>query len=464
MSVGEQLRVEEVSAGYLVTENEAVVPVGYKKTDVGVIPEDWDVVRLIDVATFGGGTTPSRKLGNRYFDGFHPWVKTLDLNNGVIQETEECVTDQALAETCLQKHKAGSILIAMYGGFNQIGRTGMLAIDAAINQALVAIKPEIKKLSSSFLLANLNYHVDYWKSVASSSRKDPNITSNDVKNYTLGLPKIEEQTAIATALSDVDALIEDLDQLITKKRNLKQATIQQLLTGKTRLPEFALREDGTPKGYKQSELGEIPEDWNVRQLRSMLNEPPKYGINAPAVPLKGDLPVYIRITDINEEGYFRPSERVGVASVSSIFYQLTEGAIVVARTGASVGKSYLYRKEDGELVYAGFLIKIACDAEQLLPGFLFQYMKSNNYWNWVALNSMRSGQPGINGNEYGSLLIPAPDVEEQGLIAKVLLDMDEEILALEQRRTKTQLLKQGMMQELLTGKTRLIKPELTHGQ
>src|SRR5690606_36108919 len=137
-----------------------------------------------------------------------------------------------------------------------------------------------------------------------------------------------------------------------------------------------------------------------------------------------DLPVYIRITDISEDGHFKPSEKVGVKSQFSNQYQLSSGDIVLARTGASVGKSYLYSEEDGELVYAGFLIKVSPDKALLNPNFLFQYLKTQEYWAWVVVNSMRSGQPGINGNEYGNLVIPCPSVEEQTAIANALSDVD----------------------------------------
>src|SRR5690606_18355674 len=127
----------------------------------------------------------------------------------------------------------------------------------------------------------------------------------------------------------------------------------------------------------------------------LLKDPPRYGINAPAVPLDGKLPVYIRITDISEKGYFSPTEKVGVKSPFSHLYILNEGDIVLARTGASVGKSYLYRKEDGVLIYAGFLIKVSPDSEKLDSKYLSQYLKTEQYWAWVNVNSMRSGQPGI---------------------------------------------------------------------
>ncbi|GAA0805008.1 restriction endonuclease subunit S [Psychrobacter piscatorii] len=210
-----------------------------------------------------------------------------------------------------------------------------------------------------------------------------------------------------------------------------------------------------PEDYKQTEVGVIPKDWEVEPLKSLLKEPPKYGINAAAVPLTGNLPVYIRITDISEDGYYSPEKVVGVNSPFSSSYILNEGDIVLARTGASVGKSYLYRKEDGTLIYAGFLIKVSPNEKQLNPKYLHQYLKTEQYWAWVIVNSMRSGQPGINGNEYGRLLIPLPSIEEQTAIATALSDVDNLIGSLEKLIAKKEAIKTGTMQQLLTGKTRL---------
>ncbi|WLW65220.1 restriction endonuclease subunit S [Psychrobacter sp. van23A] len=210
-----------------------------------------------------------------------------------------------------------------------------------------------------------------------------------------------------------------------------------------------------PVGYKKTEIGFIPNDWNVAPLKSLLKEPPKYGINAPAVPLVGKLPVYIRITDITEDGYYSPEKQAGVNSQFSDSYILNDGDIVLARTGASVGKSYLYRKEDGVLVYAGFLIKVSPDDKALNPSFLFQYLKTEQYWAWVIVNSMRSGQPGVNGNEYGNLPIPVPNVKEQTAIANALSDVDNLLQSLEKLISKKEAIKTATMQQLLTGKTRL---------
>ncbi len=206
-------------------------------------------------------------------------------------------------------------------------------------------------------------------------------------------------------------------------------------------------------GYKMTEVGVIPEDWEVKQLKSMLDKNPTYGINAAAVALTGELPTYIRITDITDEGYFDYTKRVGVNHPLSSNYYLEAGDIVFARTGASVGKSYMYNLNDGKLVYAGFLIKIRPDIGKLLPVYLAQYTKTQMYWNWVNVVSMRSGQPGINGKEYGQLSIPMPPtIEEQKAIATALSDADELIQSLEKLIAKKRAIKQGAMQELLKPK------------
>lgn len=230
------MEIAEASSNYLSFATGNTSSETFKQTEIGKIPVDCEVTSLRDIAIFGGETTPPRKLYEKYYVfGLHPWVKTLDLNNSLISATEEYVTDAAQAETSLKKHPSGSVLIAMYGSFNQIGRTGLIEVDAAINQALIAAIPKKDKLISEYLLYNFNYKVEYWKGVASSSRKDPNITSNDVKNYLLPLPSAKEQTAIATILSDMDEEIQALEQRLSKTRQIKQGMMQELLTGKTRL-------------------------------------------------------------------------------------------------------------------------------------------------------------------------------------------------------------------------------------
>ena len=425
---------------------ELLVPLGYKQTEVGVIPDDWEVRTL--------GQVSEVRMCKRILAG--QTGKTGDIpffKIGTFGGQPDAYIPLAIYNEFKAKYsfpKEGDILISAAG---TLGKTVVYDGKPAYFQDsnIVWLDVDKERILNEYL-----YH--YYKVIEWASSEGSTIArlyNGIIRASLISLPPIQEQTAIANALSDVDALLGSLEVLIAKKQAIKTATMQQLLTGRTRLPQFALHEDGTTKGYKTSELGEIPEDWEVSSLRTLLIEPPKYGINAPAVQLKGALPVYIRITDISEDGYFKPSEKVAVNSQLSHLYQLNDGDIVLARTGASVGKSYLYNKEDGTLVYAGFLIKISLNKERGLPNFLFQYFKTEKYWSWVVVNSMRSGQPGINGNEYSNLPVPTPSIEEQTAIATILSDMDEDIQALERRLAKTRDLKQGMMQQLLTGKVRL---------
>jgi type I restriction enzyme S subunit len=208
-------------------------------------------------------------------------------------------------------------------------------------------------------------------------------------------------------------------------------------------------------GFKHTEVGVIPEDWKVRPLQACLREKPSYGINAAAVPFSLALPAYIRITDITDEGRYQPQGKVCVNHPHASSYFLMEGDLVLARTGASVGKAYRYRATDGPLVYAGFLIKVTPDPSILLPGYLEALLRTDYYRNWITVMSMRSGQPGINGQEYGILLLPIPSPAEQHAIATALSDVDGLIAGLEGLLAKKRALKQGAMQQLLSGQKRL---------
>ena len=203
------------------------------------------------------------------------------------------------------------------------------------------------------------------------------------------------------------------------------------------------------KGYKQTKIGLIPKDWEVVRLGDITVRKPKYGINAPAIKYSYELPTYIRITDIDDNGNFNKSKRVSVDYENWEEFLLEESDILFARTGATVGKSYLYKKEDGKLVYAGYLIKFSINKELILPQFLKYWVNTNYYWYWVKKMSVRSGQPGINAEEYKKLLIPLPPLKEQEKIAKILSTWDEAIESQEKLIKEKEKFKKALMQRLL---------------
>ncbi|MDQ8180362.1 restriction endonuclease subunit S [Pelagicoccus sp. SDUM812005] len=410
---------------------------GYKQTEVGEIPEDWSFKPLVELVKSDSPICYGVVQVGRNVDGGVPivaikYVKEIGCAN--LHKTEPFL------EKPYQRSRvsAGDVLISIKG---TIGRVGVVpeGFNGNISRELARLR--IDSTNSPQYVAQQLESASTQSRIASATvgttRLEFSIAT--VKSFAIPLPPTKaEQEAIAEALSDADALIESLEHLIAKKRQIKQGAMQQLLTGQKRLPGFT---------------GE----WKEVQLRKCLLANPDYGINAAGVPLERDIPVYLRITDIDDDGRFIENGRVGVSHPLALDYVLGSDEIVFARTGASVGKTYLYKPEDGVVVFAGFLIRAKVDPKKLSSKFLLFFTQTEQYWDWVRVNSMRSGQPGINGNEYASmeLLVP-PTVDEQTAIAETLSDMDEEIAALEAKLSKARQLKQGMMQELLTGKTRLV--------
>jgi type I restriction enzyme S subunit len=211
----------------------------------------------------------------------------------------------------------------------------------------------------------------------------------------------------------------------------------------------------TQTAYKDTPIGKIPADWEVKRLGEIIKGKGEYGINAPAVPYDKNLPKYIRITDIDDEGNFSTEKITSVICETASDYSLKEGDILFVRTGATTGKAYLYKKDDGELVFAGFLIRFKIDDKIADKYFVWSYTKTTKYENWVRKVSQRSGQPGLNSNEYSSLLLPLPPLPEQKRIAEVLSTWDQAIQLTEQLIRQKEQRKKWLMQNLLTGKMRL---------
>lgn len=420
----------------------STIPVGYKQTEVGVIPQDWPVVALGEICATSSGTTPSRELADRYFrNGTISWVKTLDLNNREITTTDERVTTKAIDETSLHAYPIGTVLVAMYGGFNQIGRTGLLRISATVNQAITAIQPRANLLSSEYLLAALNFRVHYWKAVASSSRKDPNITSQDVKAFAIACPPLLEQRAIAAALSDVDALLAKLDQFIAKKRDLKQAAMQQLLTGKIRLPGFSGEWDVKPMGTLGSTFGGLTgktkEDFGRGGSRY--------------IPFMNVMTDTVIDADWLEQVNVVHGEAQNVAKKGDLFFNGS------SETPEEVGFCAVLLEDIPDLYLNSFCFGFRFNAEAMVNGLFFAYwFRCQEGRKAMSLLAQGATRYNIAKSAFLQLEIPQPSAEEQTAIATVLCDMDAELAALEARRDKTRALKQGMMQELLTGRIRLV--------
>ena len=222
------------------------------------------------------------------------------------------------------------------------------------------------------------------------------------------------------------------------------------------LPECEARaakrsQEAASAEFKMTELGLIPVDWEVKRLGEICSEY-AYGTGAESVDYDGKNK-YIRITDIDEDSHLYSPSTLVSPSFFSEGHIVKDNDLLVARTGASVGKTYFYSKRDGKLIFAGFLMK--ANVKHAEGKFIFYWTLTDYYKRWVLSESARSGQPGINIRQLQSLLLPLPPLAEQRRIAGALSDVDELISALGKLIEKKRNIKTGAMQELLTGKTRL---------
>ncbi|MDN4054680.1 restriction endonuclease subunit S [Massilia sp. YIM B02763] len=407
-------------------------------------PAEWRILTIQDAAAntsnaIVGGPFGSDLVSADYVANGVPVIRGQNMSGKFVDGEFAFVSQKKAKALVANLARSGDLI------FTQRGTLGQVAIVPHAPYESYVVSQSQMKLTLDRMRHEPTYVYHYFNSnvgqkqigLSAIQTGVPHTNLGILRGYTFPAPPVEEQRAIATALCEVDALIAGLERLIAKKRDIKQAAMQQLLTGQTRLPGFS----GT---------------WKLKRLGDCLVSHPDYGINSAAVEYSDRLPTYLRITDITEDGCFNPTPRVSVNSAASDQYLLSDGDVVFARTGASVGKSYRYRLTDGPLVFAGFLIRVRPDSASLNPKYLAAYATSEAYWNWVTYVSMRSGQPGINGNQLAQMPIELPPVAEQAAIEAVLSDMDAELATLDARLAKTQTLKQGMMQELLTGRTRLI--------
>lgn len=209
----------------------------YKDSPIGRIPAEWDCKHIADLyGTIKSGITPSRAVPQFYESGKYPWVKTLDLNEKELYQTDENVSDYCLEHTALQLMPENTILIAMYGGWLQIGRTALLKVSAGLNQAVCGLCNPLVALNPYYTLYYLQEHKLRWRKDAISTRKDPNISKKDILDFYIAYPKDEsEQTKISDIIKDITDLLDLNSRTILLLRNQRDGLLSDLITGKVRI-------------------------------------------------------------------------------------------------------------------------------------------------------------------------------------------------------------------------------------
>lgn len=412
------------------------IPQGYKLTEVGIIPEDWEIKILGDVGSPIIGLTYSPKdisdLG------------ILVLRSSNIKDNTLVFTDNVFVKMNLPDRvivRKDDILICVRNGSRQLIGKCALITKKAEGMAFGAFMSVFRSKYNKFIFYLFQSDQIQRQINESMGATINQITNKDLISFKISFPTEKEQIIIANALSDIDTLINQLKKLIAKKQAIKTATMQQLLTGKTRLPAFAYREDGSLKGTKQSELGEIPEDWELNILGDIakleMGQSPKseyYNNKAIGLPLiQGNADIFDRKTIIRNYTSVVTKKAYKLDIILSV--RAPVGEVAIATVDCCIGRGVCAIKYPNNYLYH-WLVLFEPQWEKFSKGSTFD---------------------SINSEELKSINIVLPNShEEQIAISNLLSDMDKEITTLEQRLAKTELIKQGMMQELLTGKTRLI--------
>lgn len=426
------------------------VKAGYKQTEVGVIPEDWELVCAKEIGQPVRGGSPRPAGDPRYFNGSYiPWLTVAALTNIpssqlIVDGTVGYLTEAGanFSRTLFPE----TLIIANSGA--TLGVAKILGIKCCANDGIAALLNIRKNCSSYYLAHYINSKTSYLRDVVATGNGQPNLNTELIGNLLIPLPPTKaEQEAIAEALSDADALIASLEQLIAKKRSIKQGAMQALLTGKQRLPGFEVK-----PGYQQTEVGEIPVDWDILPI-GMLSA--CFSGGTPSSSNKafygGSIP-WITSGDLNKTFISEVEGRITEDGLTNSSAKIIEpGALLLALYGATAGVCAIsnIRAAINQAV-------LAIIPSQLNTHFLFQYLRWRKDYHIKTFT--QGGQPNFSGEIVKSFLIPVPPTKaEQTAIATILSDMDTEIITLEAKLAKARQLKQGMMQELLTGKIRLVE-------
>ena len=388
----------------------------FKDTELGKIPEEWDYGKFEDyLDKFSAGATPYRGIASNFI-GTIPWVSSGELNYNYITDTREHISQDAQKSTHLTLHPKGTFLIAITGleAAGTRGRCAFIETPATTNQSCLAIY-STEKMIVEYLFWFYQQWSDYLAFNFSQGSKQQSFTAEIVKKLPIYAPSLSEQQRIASALSDADALVAELDALIEKKRAIMAGTMQELLTGKRRLQGF-------------------DEPWVERTIEDFAKITTGASNTQDQAPF-GIFPFYIRSASVMK---------------SNRFLYDCEGVITIG--DGQIGKVFHYVNGKFDLHQRCYLIYDFYDVDAKF----FYYIFSAFFYERAIALSAKATVDSVRRDMIAKMKVDLPSLAEQHAIATILSDMDAEIAELEAKRDKYKEVRQGMMQQLLTGKIRLI--------
>ena len=352
--------------------------------------------KLGEICDFVSGGTPSKSKNEYWKNGNIPWIKISDFKEKYIKCSDEKITKNGLENSSAKLLKKGTIL---YTIFASVGKVAILDIEATTNQAIVGVNLKENNLVDKdflyYFLCSIENNIK--KQARGVAQNNNNINISILKNVCIPILPISSQKNIVKTLMRLEDILENFKQ----KQILINFLSKSLFTTMFGTPEY-------------NEKG-----WNFISLKDISYSKGEYGSNKPAINYNGGYR-YIRITDINANGELK-TEKVGVSDekIEAQKYRLKENDILFARSGATVGKNFLYNKKYGKCIFAGYLIRFKLNPHLVSTKYLKIYLDTNYYWNWVKNCQNIVAQPNINAKQYGEdLKIMLPPIELQNKFAE----------------------------------------------
>ena len=415
----------------------------FKDSPLGPIPQDWEVKRLGELGEIITGGTPSTSIPN-YWGGDIRWMSSGEVHQKRIRDVEGRITNEGYAVSSATMLPVGSIVVALAGQGKTRGTVAITECELCTNQSIGAILPDCA-CDSEYLYYCLDVQYDNLRAASSGDGSRGGLSKGILENYRVALPQdIEEQRRIATALGEVDKLIESLDEQIEKKRLIAKGVAHDLLSGKKRLPGF--KGEWREVAFKVAfiSLG------NNTYARECL-----CGDSANAYDIHyGDVLIrFGAVVDFSSDSI--PRLKDGIKPNKDF---LQDGDIVFADTAEDemVGKAVEIRGlGDGKAVSGLHTMACRPRADMFAPRFLGYYLNSDSYRKQLLPLITGSKVSSLSRANFESTTLTMPDITEQQAIADLLGEQDAAIAALEAKREKYARIKEGMMRDLLTGKVRM---------
>jgi type I restriction enzyme S subunit len=424
-----------------------MIPPGYKQTEVGVIPEEWEVKSVGELAQIKTGPFGTLLKASEYSgsEGV-PLISVGEVGAGKFKITEHTPLVPLSVVRRLPQYllRTGDVVFGRKGAVERSALVTENENGWFLGSDGISVRPQ-RECHSPYLACQFQrFEVQSWLLQNATGTTMASLNQAILSRVQIPYAPLPEQRAIATALSDVDALLAALDRLIAKKRDLKQAAMQQLLTGQTRLPGFH-------------------GDWEIVTLGEILILIADYTANGSFESLRLNVTYFqddnyaalVRTTDLEKRPFSpeRFTDKKGYDFLHKT--SLVGGEIVIANVG-SVGKAYRVPCFNKPMTLAPNTYLLRFDQQRVNDDYISQWMQSQDFVQKMLGKVGSTTLLAINKDNLRSIVTTCPPHPEQTAIASVLREMDGELAVLEQRRDKTRALKQGMMQELLTGRTRLV--------